>query len=226
LRNTLLPAGHGIIERIAVHIRTWKDRAISYGIRASLLLAVAVCGFAGTNARAPFGAFLAADLDGDKTPDFATAGALRADGAGYLLDISVRLSAVESGTITVRTSRAAGRIAARDLDGDADRDLILESFDRVPLAIVLNDGGGHFHQVNLDEYRALAQRPEPCSVEQPVREADSPDTGESTVSPADAPGLAVSRPDAVRALRLRPRNERLAASAFPARASRAPPALL
>ena len=212
--------------RIAVQSRTWKDRAISYGIRASLLVAAAVSAFAGTSVRAPFGAFLAADLDGDRKPDFATASAMRADGAGYLLDISVRLSAVESGTITVRTSRAAGWIAARDLDGDLDRDLILESFDRVPLAIILNDGGGHFHQVSLDEYRAVAQRPERNSAEQPAREADSPDTGESTASPADAPGLAISRPDAVRALRQRPRSERLAAPAFPARASRAPPALL
>jgi len=209
-----------------VQIRTWKDRAISYGIRASLLLVAAVCGFAGTSVRAPFGAFLAADLDGDRKPDFATAGAMRADGAGYLLDISVRLSGVESGTITVRMPRAAGRIAARDLDGDLDRDLILESFDRVPLAIMLNDGGGHFHQVSLDDYGALTPRPEPFSVEQPAREADPPDTGESTVSPADAPGLAISRPDAVRALRLRPRNQRLAAPAFSTRASRAPPASL
>jgi hypothetical protein len=209
-----------------VKIRTWKDRAISYGIRASLLLIVAVCGFAGTSVRAPFGAFLAADLDGDRKPDFATAGAMRADGGGYLLDISVRLSGVDSGTITVRTSRAAGRIAARDLDGDLDRDLILESFDRVPLAIMLNDGGGHFHQVSLDEYRVVTPRPEPYSAEQPAREDDSPDTGESSASPAEAPALAVSRPDAVRALRLRPRDQRLAAPAFSTRASRAPPALL
>jgi hypothetical protein len=209
-----------------VTIRTWKDRAISYGIRASLLLIAAVCGFAGTSVRAPFGAFLAADLDGDRKPDFATAGAMRADGVGYLLDISVRLNGVDSGTITVRTSRAAGRIAARDLDGDLDRDLILESFDRVPLAIMLNDGGGHFHQVSLDEYGALAQRPEPLSVEQPARVEDSPETGETSASPADTPELAVSRPDAVRALAPRPRTERLAAPAFSSRASRAPPALL
>ena len=88
----------------------------------------------------PFGSLTtAADLDGDHRPDIATAGASRREGAGYALDITLRLSSVEVGVITVRTPGIAGRITARDLDGDSDRDLILESFDRVPLAVVLNE---------------------------------------------------------------------------------------
>jgi hypothetical protein len=203
-----------------------RDRATTWALRVSLLLSVVWCAAADTGARMPFGAFAAADLDGDRQADFATPGAMRHDASGYVLDISVRLSAAESGIITVRTTRAAGRISARDLDGDADRDLILESFDREPLAIVLNDGGGHFHQVSLDTFGALAHRPEPQTFEKPAWNDDSPETGESNASPAVAPATLASRPAAVRAQRLRPRGQRRLTPEYSARASRAPPALL
>lgn len=209
-----------------MHRSNSRDRAIAIGLRVSLLVGASLCAHAGAAARVPFGAFLAADLDGDRQADFATAGALRRDGSGYLLDISVRLSRAESGAITVRTTRAAARISARDLDGDADRDLILESFDREPLAIVLNDGGGHFHQVSLDQYRAVTRRPESRSFETPAREADSPETGESCASPADTPALLASGPAEARAQRLQAGGERFTAPVFSIRASRAPPALL
>lgn len=144
----------------------------------------------------PFGSLTtAADLDGDHRPDIATAGASRREGAGYALDITLRLSSVDVGVITVRTPGIAGRITARDLDGDSDRDLILESFDRVPLAVVLNDGGGHFHQANLDEFRGRLRR-DSRSFENPAADPDLRSTGESPVSPAAALAPAASRPDA------------------------------
>jgi hypothetical protein len=87
----------------------------------------------------------------------------------------------------VRTSQAAGRLFLRDLDGDADRDLILESFDREPLAVVLNDGGGHFHQGNLDDFRAMLRRPESRSIEAPAAASDSPDVFETLDAPAAGP---------------------------------------
>lgn len=195
-------------------------------VRASLLLGLAWCAAATTNARAPFGAVVAADLDGDQQADFATAGAIRADGAGYLLDISVRLSGVESGIITVRTPRAAGRISARDLDGDADRDLILESFDREPLAVVLNDGGGHFHQVSLDHFRALRHRRAPHSLEAPAREGDSLETGESTASAADVPMPAALRSAEARSEDRRPDGDAVTSPEYSTRSSRAPPIVL
>src|SRR4051812_29336792 len=113
-------------------------------LRTLLLLAVALC--APTQA-ATFGA--ATDLDGDHRIDLATAGRVRRDASGFLLDISIRLSAAETRAITVHTSRAAGRIFARDIDGDSDRDLVIESLDFETLAIVVNDGEGRFHQGSL-----------------------------------------------------------------------------
>jgi hypothetical protein len=208
-----------------VHRNRLRDRAIQLAIRVSLLFGAILCAapvFAGgSSARLPYGSFVAADLDGDRQPDFATAGANRREGAGYLLDIAVRLSGVDSGVITVRTSQAAGRLSARDLDGDTDRDLILESFDREPLAVLLNDGGGHFHQVDLDDYRARLRKPGRQSIDAPASDSDS-----CSVNPADAPAPARSQPHTASARSLRPHDERIAAPAFSNRASRAPPALL
>ena len=73
--------------------------------------------------------FVAADLDGDRQADFATSGATRREGAGFVQEITVHLGSLET-RISVRTEALANRLTARDLDGDADRDLVLEAFDR------------------------------------------------------------------------------------------------
>src|SRR5207249_4848802 len=97
--------------------------------------------------------WVSTDLDGDRQPDLARAGASRRDGQSYLQEITLRFSAFADSTITVRTSIAAVRLTVRDLDGDADRDLVLETFHREPVAVLLNDGGGHFHQGDLEVFR-------------------------------------------------------------------------
>lgn len=172
----------------------------------------------------PFGSFVAsADLDGDSRPDVASAGPSRRDAAGYALDITIRLSSLQTGAVTVRTSRAADRLFLRDLDGDSDGDLIVESFDREPLAIVLNDGGGHFHQGNLDDYRAKLRRPESRSVEAPAVQSDPPETFETLDAPAAAPPPSVSDPllDTANAPRLR--NQCVSILRHTVFASRGPP---
>jgi hypothetical protein len=143
----------------------------------------------------PFGSIVATDLDGDHRTDFATAGPSRRDGAGYVLDITFHLSSLETGVIAVRTASLAGHLSARDLDGDADRDLILESFDREPLAVVLNDGDGHFHQVDLADFRARLHTPDPASFDRSTGVFDPPETGESPASPVTFPDLTGSEPD-------------------------------
>jgi hypothetical protein len=100
-----------------------------------------------------FTGWVSTDLDGDRRPDLASAAASRRDGHSYLQDITLRLSGFEDSIITVRTSRAAVRLTVRDLDGDANRDLILETFNREPVAVLLNDGEGRFHQGNLEDFR-------------------------------------------------------------------------
>jgi len=167
-----------------------KSRAIHWGLRVSLALAALFCATAadarGPGGRiSPYGSFLAAaDLDGDRRPDVATAGSSRRDSTGYALDITIRLSSLQTDAITVRTAQMAGRFFLRDLDGDSDRDLIVESFDHEPLAVMLNDGGGHFHAANVDDYRAKLQRPESRSIETPPLESDSREIFETFDAPA------------------------------------------
>jgi hypothetical protein len=141
-----------------------------------------------------FSGWAAADLDADRKPDVATAGASRNDGSGYAQEITVRLSSIETRTIAVRTAIQARRLSVRDLDGDADFDLVLESFEREPLAILLNDGGGHFHQGDLDEFRAALEH-DPYSLEAPVSPSALPDIGGCPSYSLAAPGFAGFQPD-------------------------------
>jgi hypothetical protein len=202
-------------------------RAISWAIGVALFVCAIPAFAGGVTARAPFGPFLtAADLDGDHHPDLATAGAVRRDAGGYLLDISFRLSSFETGVITVRTPSLAGRLSARDLDGDADRDLILESFDREPLAVVVNDGDGHFHQADPGEFREQLHKPDSRSWESLVARSDSLETGESPVSPAAAPSPAATSVEPAAGQPPIPVDAGFARSEHSVRASRAPPALL
>src|SRR6476646_3053711 len=74
------------------------------------------------------------DLDGDRQNDLASAGASHRDGGGWVQEIRLNSSSVEPDILTVRTRLAGERLIARDLDGDRDRDLILEAFNREPVA--------------------------------------------------------------------------------------------
>jgi hypothetical protein len=122
--------------------------------------------------------WLSADLDGDRKVDLAKAGASRRDGHGYLQEVTLRLSAFEDSTITVRTLSTAVRLTFRDLDGDADRDLVLETFDREPVAVLLNDGDGHFHQGDLEDFRFQLSHRSSRSLEATVPDIPDDDTSE------------------------------------------------
>lgn len=113
----------------------------------------------------PLNAMVSADLDGDHCADIATARVGARNAGGYLHEISVRLSSTELSTFSVRTRRLAHRLTVRDLDGDLDRDLVLESFDREPLAVFLNDGEGHFIPANIEDFRSVLRRPSSLSLE-------------------------------------------------------------
>ena len=102
--------------------------------------------------------WIAADLDGDHRPDLARSTGSRHDGALYLQEIRISFSAFPVTTVLVRTSVRGEQLIARDLDGDADRDLVVEGLDRQAVAVLLNDGDGHFHQGRLEDYQFQLSR--------------------------------------------------------------------
>lgn len=55
---------------------------------------------------------------------------------------------------------ASERLRARDLDGDTDRDLVLESEWSVAIAVWINDGAGNFRRANLEDFRFQLSRDE------------------------------------------------------------------
>ena len=109
-------------------------------------------------------------------------GASRREGASYVQDVTVLLHSKVSITFEVRTAIGTQRLSWRDLDGDADRDLILESFDQ-PVAVLLNDGDGHFHAGNLEDYRDRLRQREPRSLTAQDTDSGSDDLAETSGSP-------------------------------------------
>ena len=135
------------------------------------------------------------DLDGDRRTDFASAGFSRRDGRDYVQEIHLGFSSFDGDTVTVRTRVAAERLIARDLDGDADRDLVLEGFNREPIAVLLNDGSGHFHQADLGDFFFQLSHRSPRSFASSDQDSSTPESGECPSDDLMAVGSTVSRPD-------------------------------
>jgi hypothetical protein len=154
-------------------------------------LVVSACLYGSTNVNR----LVATDLNGDRKVDLATAGASRHEGTGFIQEITVRLGALDTSTIVVRTTSVAHRLRAFDLDGDADRDLVLEAFDREPLAVLLNDGGGHFHLGNLEDFRVRLGQRDSRSIEAAIVACDSTDIGEDACNPAADPEVSGFQPE-------------------------------
>jgi hypothetical protein len=106
-----------------------------------------------------------ADFNGDNKLDLATLGTLNQD------QIHVQFNAAQFPVFTFLIRPAANHLSARDLDGDNDRDLVLETPLRVPLAVWINDGAGNFQPGDLDKFRFLLSHDDPrslASCEQPL----------------------------------------------------------
>ena len=134
------------------------------------------------------------DLDGDRRTDFATAGISRRDGYGYVQEIRLGFSSFADDTVTVRTRVAAERMTARDLDGDADRDLVLEALNREPIAVLLNDGGGHFHQADLADFSFQLAHRSPRGIQSAEWESPAADSDECSNDEPVAVRPPASRP--------------------------------
>ena len=171
----------------------------------------------------PRSGWVVADLDGDRKLDLASTGASRHEGPIYVQEISFRFSSLDAGTITVRTTIAAERLSARDLDGDADRDLVLEALNREPVAVLLNDGQGHFHQGNLDDFRFQLSRRDPFSLEGSAPPSPLMQIGECSTNEAASPRFSSVPPDPGRASLIAGRAEAAPAAQRSRLSTRGPP---
>jgi len=97
--------------------------------------------------------FVFADLDGDRIPDFALVETQRQTFANSDYAIRVRLSAGAESAIGVRGPMGGLRVAARDVNGDKNLDLIITAdLDAGFIKVLLNDGHGNFSVVAPSEF--------------------------------------------------------------------------
>jgi hypothetical protein len=106
---------------------------------------------------APSAAWVMADFNRDGELDLVTVGAPgpggQPGGQGLPHQLHVQLSAPRVPALTQPLFTSGNRLNVRDLDGDADSDILLETPFRELIAVWINDGTGHFHEGNVDSFR-------------------------------------------------------------------------
>jgi hypothetical protein len=102
--------------------------------------------------------FAIANLDGDEQPDLASVEMDRANGLATNYRIRVQLSAWPESAIGVVGPLGGLRISAADVNGDDQIDLVVRTTQKSTLiAVLLNDGNGHFRKAELANFPELEQ---------------------------------------------------------------------
>jgi hypothetical protein len=129
--------------------------------------------------------WLVADFDGDNRPDLITLHTSRSESAKTIGSPRLQSGSFDAAIFTLANRFPTQRLRARDLDGDSDRDIVLETTSSVAIAVWINDGAGHFARGNLDDFRAqlgpadsayfsaeIVPLPDDLTDENPIIEAD------------------------------------------------------
>ena len=104
------------------------------------------------------GSFAIANLDGDALPDLASIEMDRANGASTSYRIRIQLSAWPESAIGIVGPLGGLRISAADVNGDDQIDLVVRTEQKSTLiAVLLNEGSGHFRVAEPASYPELAR---------------------------------------------------------------------
>jgi hypothetical protein len=109
--------------------------------------------------------FAMADFTGDTHPDLATVELNRFDSASAQYVIEIRLSEGGRQLLRLRAPFGGLLITPKDVTGDGTLDLVVRAAkSRVPVAVFINDGGGHFSAVAEPAAFARALREAPSEL--------------------------------------------------------------
>ena len=104
--------------------------------------------------------WVTADFNGDNKADVVTITASEPAATGHTL----RFAPMDAAAFALQKGLSTNRLIARDIDGDTDRDLVLETAFSEPIAVWLNDGAGNFVRGNLEDYRFQLSHQSPQTV--------------------------------------------------------------
>ena len=90
-------------------------------------------------------AWVVADFDGDQKPDLVTLAGAPGSIPG------IRAALFDDGALALSNRFQHQSLRVRDLDGDSDRDIVVQSGSAV--SVWLNDGTGHFTQGHAEDFQ-------------------------------------------------------------------------
>jgi hypothetical protein len=189
-------------------------------LRAFCLL-VLVCLVSGVPASAQT-AWLVGDFDGDNKPDLITVRTSRSGSAKAIGAPSIQSGAFDTAIFTLVSRFPTQRLRARDLDGDSDRDIVLETMSSVAIAVWINDGAGHFARGNLEDFRSQLGPAESANFSAAARQLPCALTDENPAIDG-IPHLSSSRLPHSSAGRYCIRDQHFRVSALSALTTRGPP---
>ena len=130
--------------------RSWFKSALPLCLLSLLL------GTTGAQAQTFSGKFwVTADFNGDQKTDLVTVTSSNA---------TFQAGPLGAAAFTMPLGLPSQRLRARDLDGDSDRDLVLETLSAEPVAVWLNDGAGNFERADLEDFRFQLSHQSPSTV--------------------------------------------------------------
>jgi len=114
------------------------------------------------------------DFNGDHRPDLAFSGEARSDARGFRQHVRILFAVSGEASFEFHSRTAHVRLGARDVDGDHDRDIVIEDpLTRAPIGVWINDGTGAFREGDLSDFKSACRGRGTISLEYRAARRDS-----------------------------------------------------